>query len=254
MKLFLALLATLVLAYGSEIPEPKHLGLKATDIASEETLAKLVEALKKFSQDGDTSGIFNLEMNSMIDELLNDLRNIIIRQGLDPMNLEDETLQLLGIVGSMKLTNGWLQDLSTILRYEDIIVSYNSANKTITFLMPLSFRDLLFTYDYVTRVLLFSVSGDVHGKIVDVHMDLTLTYDAVNGFILDNINMKDSGKVTIEFTGNHLVDWLTNAMTACITTVLHPLIVKILQSNVESIGKEVVVAINDYIKNYGITL
>ncbi|XP_066255351.1 uncharacterized protein [Euwallacea similis] len=254
MKLFLALLVSLVFAYGSGVPQPRQLGIKATDIASEETLAKLVEALKKFSQDGDTSGIFNLEMNSMTDELLGDLRQILIRQGMDPLDLEDETLQLLGIVGSMKLTNGWLQDLSTILRYEDIIVSYNSANKTITFLLPLSFRDLLFTYDYVTRVLLFSVSGDVNGKIENVHMDLTLTYDAINEFILTDINMKDSGKVTVKFTGNSLVDWCTNAMTAVVTTVLHPIIIKILQNNVESIGNEIVTEINKYINNYTDTL
>ncbi|XP_050309180.1 uncharacterized protein LOC126745391 [Anthonomus grandis grandis] len=227
---------------------PRQISVSAQDLASDDTLAKFVEALKKLINDGDASGIFNIELNPLLDELLVNVKDALIRNGMDPMDLDDETLQLLGIVGSIKLTNGMLQDTSTVAREGDVVVSYNSNTKRLTFNLPLTFKVLLFTYKYTTRVTLLTISGDVQGKIDDVSMNLVVAFDAnTKTFVLDDLSLKNSGKITVKFTGNGLVDWLTNAMTAVITTVLHPLIVAILESNFMVFGEEVVRAFNEYL-------
>jgi len=259
MKLLILFLTIIAISYGKpalnnelQVCEPKKLDFKLNELGSEESLNKFLDALKKFARDGSPSDIVNFAMNPFIDEELADLRSVIIRGGMDPLELEDETLQFLaGIIGSIKLTSGWLQDISTIARNGDVIITYNSATKRITFSVPLSFKVLLFTYKYLTRVTLLSISGDVQGKIDDVRMNLLLTYDAnLQSFVLDGLSMKNSGKVTVKFTGNNLVDWITNAMTSVITTVLHPIIVAILQSNVKSIGYGIVDAMNEYIREH----
>ncbi|CAG9769813.1 unnamed protein product [Ceutorhynchus assimilis] len=229
----------------------KHLNVKLTDIVNEDNLESFLEALKKFVQDGDVSGIFNLKMNPTIDEAIDKLRAYFISCGFDPLELDDQKLQLLGIIGSIKLTSGWLQDISTISRNDDVIVSYNSATKKVAFTLPLKFNVLLFTYKYVTRVTLLKIKGDVLGKIQDVVMNLNLIFDGSTGkFVLKSVSMKDSGKITVKFSGHSLVDWITNAMTSVITEVLHPLLISMLQSGAMSVGNDITDAVNEYIKNH----
>ncbi|XP_060517154.1 mitochondrial chaperone BCS1 isoform X3 [Cylas formicarius] len=96
-----------------------------------------------------------LEINEYVDAIFEQLKSIIIRSGLDPTQLSDETLKLFP-TGKITLTNGWLQDVSSLSRYDDAEISYNTKTRKATISLPINFKALLFTYNYHTKVLLDS--------------------------------------------------------------------------------------------------
>ncbi|KAJ8957614.1 hypothetical protein NQ314_006517 [Rhamnusium bicolor] len=77
---------------------------------------------------------------------------------------------------------------------------------------------LKFTYQYRTKVLLLSISGGADGRVQNVKVNVNLSFDFANYHAsLDQFDIKDTGKISLKFTGNGLVDWITNTMTSVVT-------------------------------------
>lgn len=249
LTLFLAFTSGAVIQNNEvEIPEIKKLNFKLEDIVPKENVEGITKTLNSINDNNaQVNGIFNIEINAIVDGILENLKDIIIRGGMDPMELEDNDLKF--PLGNIHLSFGFLQDLSTIKRYDDVIISYHTSTKKVTFLLPLSFQDLLLTYRYKTRVTLLSITGDMIGKLDDVKLYLEISYH--NGYLsLGDLSMRDSGRFSVKFSGNGLVDWITNAMTTVVTTVFHPLVIRIVENFVKSAGEDLVQAVNDYIHGH----
>ncbi|XP_056632765.1 uncharacterized protein LOC130442571 isoform X2 [Diorhabda sublineata] len=110
---------------------------------------------------------------------------------------------------------------------------------------------LQFFYDnYHAKVLFISISGSVHGSIenIKVNAELSFDFNTYTAF-LDHYDMKDSGKVTIKFTGNGVVDWLLNAMTAVVDSFLGQVIVNVLAKLIRGSLREFCDKINEDIAN-----
>ncbi|XP_056635446.1 uncharacterized protein LOC130444374 [Diorhabda sublineata] len=188
-------------------------------------------------------------LNDYFDEILENLAQDIIFDGYDPAELPDETLSLL-ILGKITIDKGWLRDLSTISRYRDIELSYSSAEKKLELNFAIQFEFLQFTYDYVTELPLMTIRGEVEGKVEHVKIESALSFDFHTYHVaLDYFNIMDTGKISIKFSGEGLVDWVTNAMTSVITTFLHPLILGIVQNVTKGPLQNSIDAINEAINN-----
>ncbi|XP_019873964.2 uncharacterized protein LOC109602077 [Aethina tumida] len=187
------------------------------------------------------------EVNEYVDKLLANIGNFIIQSGLDPMELPDLEQGLIPM-GDLTLSQGWLQDTSTIGRYDDVIVTYDRQTKKYTLSVPLLFDSLEFTYDYKVQVLLLSYSGGIIGKVKDLRIYTTLTFDFNNyQASLEKFDLTNSGTLSLKFTGNVLVDWLVNAISTVVSTILHPIIIRIIQAIVKSPLEAVVAIINQFI-------
>lgn len=124
-------------------------------------------------------------------------------------------------MGDLTLSQGWLQDTSTIGRYDDVIVTYDRQTKKYTLSVPLLFDSLevknkalntlgkiiliyffQFTYDYKVQVLLLSYSGGIIGKVKDLRIYTTLTFDFNNyQASLEKFDLTNSGYVILFIKG-----------------------------------------------------
>ncbi|CAH1117804.1 unnamed protein product [Phaedon cochleariae] len=181
------------------------------------------------------------------DEILKNVAELIISNGFDPVELPNATLNLIP-TGHIFMTEGWLQDLSTISRFENVTSTYKSSERLLIVALPLKFDALLFTYKYHTEVLLLNLRGDVNGKLEKVKMRITLQFD-FNTYKaeLSQFDMSDTGKLSVEFSGLGLIDWVTNSMTSVVSLFLHPIIIAIINSIVKAPLKAIVEAVNEII-------
>ncbi|CAH0557912.1 unnamed protein product [Brassicogethes aeneus] len=187
-------------------------------------------------------------INNYTDRLLLNIGKFIVHSGMDPMELPELNQKLIP-VGHFYLTEGWLQDTSTIGRYGDVIVSY-SHDKKFSIEMPLLFDDLQLTYNYKVKVGLVSYKGEVLGKIKNLKMKAILDFD-FNTYqaSLKKFDMTKTGTLTLKFTGNVLVDWLVNAMSSAVSLLLHPIITRIMTNLVKLPLESVVSMVNNLINS-----
>ncbi|CAG9853625.1 unnamed protein product [Phyllotreta striolata] len=164
-------------------------------------------------------------INEYADQIFENLRKYINNNNLNKVPISDQHLKLKP-TGYIDLKNGYLQDFNTISRNEDVVVTYSHDQKKLLVSLPIQFDDLKFYFDYHTKELFISIHGGVDGSVknVKVHADLSFDFNTYN-VSLDHYDMKDSGKVHIHFTGNKIVDWLSNAMASVITTLMGQVVV-----------------------------
>ncbi|KAJ8956929.1 hypothetical protein NQ318_014348, partial [Aromia moschata] len=188
-------------------------------------------------------------INDWADNTFKHVQKLIIRHGLDPVELPDETLKLFP-TGTISLSTGWLEDTSTVKRYKDVWLDYRSATKKLTLTIPIQFEALMFIYKYHTKVTLLDISGDTQGKISDLRANVELTFDFTNyEASLTEFDIKDSGSISLTFSGNGLVDWLTSNMTTVITYFLHPVILRIIEFIVKGGMEAGVKVVNEHISS-----
>uniref|UniRef100_V5GXJ9 Uncharacterized protein n=1 Tax=Anoplophora glabripennis TaxID=217634 RepID=V5GXJ9_ANOGL len=108
----------------------------------------LVEKLNSKVENNDFSanGITAV-VDDYVDKVLVYIRSAILRSGLDPAKLDDATLNLIP-TGTIDLTSGWLQDMSTIARDGSTTVGYDSSTKIMSVYLPIKLNALLATYKY----------------------------------------------------------------------------------------------------------
>lgn len=229
-------------ATGNEIPN-----FNMDEALSPEDLQKLEELVAKEKDIWEKKKLQDVSSSAIIDEfldrLLENVKVIIIKNGIDPTSLPDERVNI-GI-GHTDLTEGQLNDTSTIQRYEDATISYDEGSRQLTAEMVLRFEDLKFIYKYHTKVTIISMTGHLHGDIEHIHIHVKLGFD-FNEYkmFVDSIDFKHTGDINITFSGNGAVDWIINAMSKVLTTILHDLILSIVKNIVESPINALVDAIN----------
>ncbi|CAG9829934.1 unnamed protein product [Diabrotica balteata] len=226
---------------------------KFTELLSQEILEQVdVELLLTqietiYLHEKSSSGNITAELNEFLDKVLENVGNYIINHGYDPFPIPDTVLNL-PITGSITLKKGWLRDLSMIKRYKDTDVIYSSAEKKLKMVFSLQFQELQFVYNYITNYLLLTIKGDVEGKIENVIIEAALNFDFnTYNATLDNFDIMNTGSIDIHFSGNDLIDWLTNMMTGVVTAFLHPLILSIIQNVFKGTLSDLVDAVNEII-------
>ncbi|KAF7287565.1 hypothetical protein GWI33_005928 [Rhynchophorus ferrugineus] len=192
-------------------------------------------------------GGIEIRINVIVDLVLGLLQKIIVKSGFDPLKLEDEVIKLQP-TGTVTLTDGWLYNISTINRYDDVVIRVSAAEKKVSLSLPISFDSIGFTYIYDTKYLLLNIKGGVEGKISDIRIDMVFSFDTCNStFAVDKFSLQDTGDFTIEFTGNELTDWLVNAMSNAIAAVVQPIIINVIETFVKTAADSIVEIINNFI-------
>nr|CAI5832111.1 unnamed protein product [Callosobruchus analis] len=120
--------------------------------------------------------------------------------------------------------DGWLQDLATIARLNNVIASYKSQTRTLKIALPLQFDSLAFSYKY-DRHAVFHHKGTVQGKIEKVKIDCQLSYNyATYKVKLDKFDIRDSGfflhpivldviQLIVKNPIQHMVDGVNDAIS-----------------------------------------
>uniref|UniRef100_A0A6P7G2H9 Uncharacterized protein LOC114333561 n=1 Tax=Diabrotica virgifera virgifera TaxID=50390 RepID=A0A6P7G2H9_DIAVI len=241
--LFLAIFVPFVVGHDVKITELLSQEiLRDVDV---ELLLKEMETIYLFEKK--SSGNITAVLNEFIDKVLENAGNYLIDHGYDPCHIPDTVLHL-PITGTVSLKKGWLRDLAMIKRYKDTDVVYSSEERKLKMIFSLQFEELQFVYHYITHYLLFNIEGEVEGTIEDVIAQAALSFDFNNyNATLDNFDIMNTGSIDIHFTGHEWIDWLTNAMTAVVTTFLHPLILSIIQNIFKGTLCGIVDAVNEII-------
>ncbi|XP_066247452.1 uncharacterized protein [Euwallacea similis] len=244
MKFCLVFAATLALAFGTPVSVSKAL------TASDEDLARFIDALHRFTEDGKDFDLVNLRVNILVDDVLDNMRDILIEHHLNVIELRDENVELPEQESHIHLTNGRLEDMASGLRYDEVSVDHNRDNRILTFRVPLGFSDLEFNYKYNTIVNRKENSGDVEGKIDRIELDLKVVYDAKHGFAVDGVHIHDRGELTVEFSGHNLDVDVIEAITHTVKTHLAPLLEEFTEKHIDQIADKVVEKINDFIHDH----
>ncbi|CAH2007485.1 unnamed protein product [Acanthoscelides obtectus] len=130
------------------------------------------------------------QLNEFADKLIHNFGHLLAKKGFDPAQLPNQTYHF---IWTFNLTEGWLQDLATIARLDDVIASYKSQTRTLNIALPLQFDTLVFSYKYDRHVALHH-KGTVQGKINKVKIDCQLSYNyATYKVHLDKFDIRDSG-------------------------------------------------------------
>ncbi|XP_076254885.1 uncharacterized protein LOC143192931 [Rhynchophorus ferrugineus] len=196
------------------------------------------------------SDTYDADVTNFTEQLLTNVRALIIDQGLEPLQLPDEKVNLV-VTGNVHLTNGWLTDLSTIWTYDEVQINYSNETKILDVTLPLSFDVLLITYDYKTKIILVTIHGDLKAKVKKVKLNLHLgfNFNTYQAFV-DKLDVKKSGTITIEFTGLGLLNWIIDAMSDVLIALFHNLILGIVDSIIQTPVQAVVEDINEIINNF----
>ncbi|KAJ8983132.1 hypothetical protein NQ317_014707 [Molorchus minor] len=106
----------------------------------------------------------------------------------------------------------------------------------------------MFIYQYHTKILLVDISGDTQGKITNIKANIELGFDfKTYQASVETFDIKDSGAISLTFSGNGLLDWVTSRMTDAVTFFLHPIIIRIIEYMVKGGVEDGVKAINEVV-------
>ncbi|KAJ8956943.1 hypothetical protein NQ318_014362 [Aromia moschata] len=191
-------------------------------------------------------GYIVAKLNDFIDQVFENLKQKVQNSSTNTLSLPNLSLQLDNNGGYLNLSNGLLEDIFYLKRNGDVEIEYNFDENILNLTLPIQLDDVKYHFNYATKVVLLDVVGGLHGSIKNLKIDISLRFD-LNTYkaTLDHYDMNNTGTITISFTGNPVVDWLVDAISAVITTVLHPLIVDILQKAISGIITNILATIND---------
>ncbi|XP_033193529.1 uncharacterized protein LOC117158576 [Bombus vancouverensis nearcticus] len=184
-------------------------------------------------------------VNKLFDAMLPTIRKFILKQGLDPMKLEDVSEKLSGLIihdRTLSLTNGWLQGLSNVRRANDIILSYQDESLTLD--ATLAFDVLDANYEYLIKDLLITKKGEVHGRLRDMEMRLIIAFDMNNyKIVIPMAKIVKIDKINVIF----LDDPIVNAAAKAITTIFRKSITNMVNKEFWKVMQEYVDKINEKI-------
>ncbi|XP_029167903.1 uncharacterized protein LOC114938219 [Nylanderia fulva] len=137
-------------------------------------------------------------LDEKIDELLPVIRELILKNGLDPANVPDITQDIdPNIPGKINImiehTKGILQNLSTIKRTERVHGIYK--DKVLTLDMNLRFDVLNCSYATALSLIGDTMTGGVYGRFYDLDINIVARIDMVNYYVyLDSLKFSDVRK------------------------------------------------------------
>jgi len=192
------------------------------------------------------AGFIQADLTAYSVELVRRLDKLLIAGGFDPLQLANQNISLVG--GSLNLTHGYVEEVSSLNISGPVLVKYTSATKIIELTLPLSFKSLLISYDYHAAVLIVKVNGGAQAKVSNVKLNLHLGFNFTNYLaFVDKASVSDSGSITIKFTGLGLLDYLIDILGDALTIVLHGVILGIVDRIIDSPVHDIVNVFNKVI-------
>ncbi|XP_011060361.1 PREDICTED: uncharacterized protein LOC105149558 [Acromyrmex echinatior] len=176
-------------------------------------------------------------LNKVVDALLPSIRQFILKNGMDPMQLPNISTHIFPhltgkLKGNLDLKNGWIQNLSLVKRTQHVTAIYKDLRLTID--MNLGFDVMNFNYNYNLKHLLYKRKGDVYGRLYDLDVNVVATIDLNTYYLLlDSIKFSNVWKFDLQFRGN-LLDPLVNALTKIITKVFQNPLLKVIENRTKS--------------------
>lgn len=149
----------------------------------------------------------------------------------------------INIHGEFAINHGWLQGLNTIQRTGESTIDYE--NQILQLWLPLSFDTILVNYDYKIKFMSLGPSGGIEGKVSNLRLIVDIAIDMKTMMVtLQGFSIADAGKITIRFSGNPLIDILTNVISGMATTMLHGVAVGVVQNQVREALQAAIDALN----------
>jgi len=175
----------------------------------------LQASLAQDSQQADVRSILgDPQSDAYIDQILENLRQMIMEQGLDPMTLPDlETGfsdTILGVTwhGSATLRNGQFWGLSTIARSGD--TSFTVVDNTTELTAMLSLKAPTGHYDAHAEFMGIGVGASARIDVVEIQIyaDMTMTIGDELGFQLKDFYISHLGNISVDIDGLGPLDWI----------------------------------------------
>ncbi|CAG9853628.1 unnamed protein product [Phyllotreta striolata] len=186
-------------------------------------------------------------INDFADKLFGNIDTFAVKNGLDPIPLKDikETF----LLADIELLNGAIHGISTIERYEDVSITYQSKTKTLTVQLPIVFSNLSFTYDYKLLFAGLGPQGDLIGEIdhFKFYLVFSFNYNTLTAEI-DTLRTTDSGHISLTVNGG-ITDIVFNILSEFFTTVFHPFIQGVIEAIIKTVANKIVTDVNDLIYN-----
>ncbi|CAH2001845.1 unnamed protein product [Acanthoscelides obtectus] len=190
-------------------------------------------------------GSITANLNIAADQIIEHFRHVLIRNGLDPVEIP--SAQFKWLAWNFNLTNGWLEDLSTISKGGDVLATYTSRTRTITIEFPLSFDSLMFSYKF-ERYFIFHHRGDIFGKVEDVKIDCQISFNyGTYQLKLDHFQIKDKSKLSLHYSGTGIFHWVTEKLINFTIGILHNPLISIIESSVKGPLEVMLITVNKYL-------
>ncbi|KAG5870612.1 hypothetical protein JTB14_028573 [Gonioctena quinquepunctata] len=194
----------------------------------------------------DSPGVIIANMNEYANILFPYIKKIAISNGLDPVKLTNISQNFLG--SSVTLTEGKLNGISTLNRYDDVLVKYKHTLKKLEIEFPILFSDLNFTYHYHLILLLMGPKGNMVGKIhnFEAHLVLSIDFNTYRAQI-EELKITNSGFIQLFFEGQGILDVVINILSQFVTVILHPILIAIIEGIIKNVANTIVTDVNDFI-------
>lgn len=164
----------------------------------------------------------DVNLNKAVDALLPHIRTLILKYGMDPMQLADFSKPIFPYLpeitqGNIDFKKGWMQNLSKIKRTNDVTATYK--DKLLLLDMNFGFDVADFNYEYHLQHLLYTREGDVYGRFFDLEINTVVTINLANyELFLNSIKFYEIRKYDIKFEGN-ILDQILNVLVKLVTIV-----------------------------------
>ncbi|XP_076662359.1 uncharacterized protein LOC143365763 [Halictus rubicundus] len=160
----------------------------------------------------------NAKINEIFDDVMPVVKDLIIKNGLDPLKMDDIEKQLNGILGTkgvLNLSKGWMQGLSGLKRSGDVILSYE--NKIVTLEAQLGLDLIDVAYDYHFKYWFASRSGALNARLSGTQLRLVLKVDLEHYRIgLESFQVTSVRKMEVKLQGGVVDKVLSAAINAFI--------------------------------------
>ncbi|XP_059478697.1 uncharacterized protein LOC132198600 [Neocloeon triangulifer] len=181
------------------------------------------------------------EINAYVDVLVEEVKRLIIEQGLEPYMLPDlvrgfSFTDLLGIVwhGEASLTRGNLIGLLTLHRVGDMDIT--PAGNNLTVRGQLGFTTLQFDYMFEATFMDLGPTGEAIGIIENTRLAFTMVIDLTTGrgtLIEEDFNIADVGKISIDIKGLGFgLNWLAEVFVNLFVDVFKGVIIWLIEDEV----------------------
>ncbi|KAF5275684.1 hypothetical protein FQA39_LY06796 [Lamprigera yunnana] len=222
------------------VPNAKHLDFTNAKIA------KILPALN-ISQN-----FFSLEkvvqeaiINDYADNLLKELDNYLISQGVDPLPMPGDGIEIniWPFKGELSIKNGKLTGLGTLARSGNVKVQYEYPY--IGFDFPITFKQLKFTYNYQATINGIGFRGLMRGSTNDPKLSIVLKLDGtIIRASLDDYNFKDIGHLTLQFEGG-IAEFFLNFLVGFAIPFVKPLLQFVVDGFIEDGLSSIIDMLND---------
>jgi len=173
--------------------------------------------------------------DAYIDQLLANLREVVVEQGLDPATLPNADTSfsdtILGITfhGSAHLFNGHFWGLSTIARTGD--TSFTTEGSTLRLTANIGVNRPSAHYDASAEFMGIGVSAGVTANIADFQIYLDAEMDVVNGggLQLTNFAITHVGNIDVDISGLGPLDWILELLVDFVDSFLKDWIVGLVE-------------------------